>query len=90
VHDRPVGDAPVLSRSFGRPALRGQQREIDALLPQMLFDRERHGAFEAGRRENAAGMTGIGEPFHDRAQALRHAGRRIADAVVIGQEEAHD
>jgi hypothetical protein len=35
-------------------------------------------------------MAGVGEPFHDRAQALRHAGGRVADAMVIDEEESHN
>ena len=35
-------------------------------------------------------MAGIGEPLDDRAQALRDAGDRIADAVIVHQQEAHD
>jgi hypothetical protein len=34
-------------------------------------------------------MAGVREPLHDRAQALRHAGGWITDAVVIGQEKSH-
>ncbi len=32
-------------------------------------------------------MAGIGKPLHDRAQALRHAGSGVADAVIVDQEE---
>jgi hypothetical protein len=35
-------------------------------------------------------MSGIGEPFDDRPQALRDPGNRVADAVIVHQEEAHD
>ena len=65
------------------------RRHIDAMLSQMILDGEGHGTLEAGRREDVARMTGVREPLHDRAQALRHAGGRIADAVVIGQEKSH-
>ena len=35
-------------------------------------------------------VAGVGEPVHDRAQALRHAGGRVADAVVVDEEEPHN
>ena len=35
-------------------------------------------------------MTGVGEPLDDRPQALRHAGGRIADAVIVDEQKAHD
>ena len=35
-------------------------------------------------------MTRVCEPLHDRPQALRHAGGRVADAVVIDQEKPHE
>ena len=44
---------------------------------------------EAGRREDVARMTGVCEPLHDRPQALRHAGGRVADAVVVDEEKPH-
>jgi hypothetical protein len=34
-------------------------------------------------------MAGLGQPFDDGSQALRHACNRIADAVIVHQEEAH-
>jgi hypothetical protein len=55
----------------------------------MFLDRERDGAFEAGRREDVARMARIGEPSHDRAETLRHTSGWVVDAVVIGQEKPH-
>ncbi len=46
-------------------------------------------ALEARGREDVAGMPGVREPLDDRAQALRHAGGRIADAVVVDEEKSH-
>ena len=76
--------------SFGSSTVRCQLRQRDALLVQVIFDRERHTAFEAGRREDVARMTAICQPFHDRPQALCDASGWVADAVVIDQEEPHN
>ena len=65
-------------------------RRIDAVRLQVILDGEGHRTLKAGRREDVAGMAGIGEPLHDRAQALRHTGGRVADAVVIGEKEPHN
>jgi hypothetical protein len=80
VHDRPLALAPG----------RLERRRRHPLLRQVLLDRERHWTLEACRCEDAALMARLSEPFDDRAQALRHAGRRVADAVVVDQKEAHD
>ena len=69
---------------------RREARHIDALRSQVILDGEGHGTLEAGRREDVARMTGVGEPLHDRAQALRHAGGRVADAVVVDEEKPHN
>ena len=53
---------------------RGAPRRVNALLPQVFFKRESHPALEAGRREDMARMTGVGEPLDDRAKTLRHTG----------------
>jgi hypothetical protein len=59
------------------------------MLPQVFADGEGHVALEASRREDMAGVAGIGQPLDDRAQALRDAGGRVADAVIVGQQESH-
>jgi hypothetical protein len=35
-------------------------------------------------------MARVSEPLHDRAQALRYTSGRVADAMVIHQEEPHE
>jgi len=35
-------------------------------------------------------VTGVGEPAYQRAHAVRDAGGRIADAVVVDEEEPHN
>ena len=60
-----------------------------AQVAQVFLDGER-GGFETGGRQDVARVAGIREPRHDGAQALRDAGRRVADAVVVDQQESHD
>ena len=73
-----------------RRSARGEERSIDALLRQVILDRENHRALEASRRHDAARMTRIREPLHDRAETLRDARGRIADAVIVHEEKPHD
>ncbi len=90
VRDRTDRDSQLLLQPFRLTVSRRERRQRDAALFQMFFDCERDGALETGRRQDAALVTGLGEPLHDRPQAVRHACRRIADAVVIDQEESHN
>ena len=69
---------------------RREARHINALLSQMILDGEGHSTLEPGRREDVARVTGVCEPLHDRAQALRHAGGWVADAVVIDEQKPHN
>ena len=88
VHDGPVGDAPRFVP--GRVVRASARRDTSTpCCAQVIVDREGHRALEARRRQDVARVTGVGEPLHDRAQALRHAGGRIADAVVVDEEKAH-
>jgi hypothetical protein len=98
--DRHVSDAVVDDRASGRSrrlaagsgSLGGgcRRRERDALLPQVFLDREGHRTLEAGSRQDMARMTGVREPLHDRSEAVRDPGRRIADAVIVNEKKAHD
>ena len=90
VHDGPVCGAPSLTRPFRWPVEWREARHINALLSQMILDGEGHWTLEAGRREDVARMTGVCQPLHDRAQALRHAGGWVTDAVVIHEEKPHN
>jgi hypothetical protein len=74
--------------SATRAAVRPLRRH-DAKLSQMILDRKRDTALEAGRREDLAVMTGVCEPLHDRPQALRHTSCCVSDAVVIHEEKPH-
>ena len=58
-------------------------------LSKMLLNRKGDRALEAGGREDVARMARVGEPLHDRAQALRHTGGRVSDAVVVHEEKPH-
>ena len=89
-HDGPVCDASLFARPVGAAARAAGVRQSDALPSQVILDAEGHRALEAGRGEDVARMTVIGEPLHDRPQALRDAGGWIADAVVIDQEKPHN
>ena len=60
------------------------------MLAQVFLDRERDAALEAGRGQDVAVVTGIGEPADQRAHAVRDAGRRIADAVIVDEQEPHN
>jgi hypothetical protein len=60
------------------------------LLFQMIFDGEGHGALETCRCQDLTVMSRVCEPLDDRAETLRHAGGRIADAVVIDEKKPHD
>jgi hypothetical protein len=82
VHDGPFGSPSLVFRPL-------EQRRIGALLLQVLLDGEGHTALEARCRQDAAVVSCIREPLHDRPQALRDAGGRIADAVVIDEQEPH-
>ena len=84
-----AGDDFQSRRTEGRPAVRSGEREKDTTLLQVFLDREGDPALETGRRENVAHMARIGEPSHDRAEALGHTRGWVADAVVIGQEKPH-
>jgi len=102
-HDRPVADAVwrlfdvVISQCGPIPTLIEWDSDLpdwarlkaEADAAQMIFDRKGHRTLETRRREDVACMTGVGEPLHDRAQTLRHAGGCVADAVVIDQEKSH-
>ena len=71
------------------PQVVGAGRHAHPQAVQVIFDREPVNAPEAGRGEDVTGMAGIREPRHDRAKALRDAGRGVADAVVVDQQESH-
>ena len=89
VHDRSIRNAPFLAGLSGWSWRQREERCIDTLASQVIFDREGHSTLETGGREDVALMAGVRQPLHDRAQALRHAGGWVADAVVIHEEEAH-
>ena len=89
-HDRPVWHTPFFARPFGWPVRRREARHINALRSQVILDGEGHRTREAGRREDVARMTGVCQPLHDGAQALRHASSWVGDAVVIDEEKPHN
>jgi len=70
--------------------LKGEAGAVDAALSKVFPDREGHRALESRRRQDVAGVAGIGQPSHDRAEALRHAGGRIADAMIVREKKPHD
>ena len=63
--------------------------QLDAPAAEMFCQRERDAALESRGRQNFALVSGLGQPLHDRPQALRHARRGIADAVIVDQEKTH-
>jgi hypothetical protein len=91
VDDRPVdGAVPLPLGSRGRRARQFDPGQIDAPLSQVILDREGDRTLEPRRRQDVAGVARVGQPFHDRAQALRHSGRRIADAMIVRQQKPHE
>ena len=90
MHDRPVCHAPLFCPTVwpARSATPGAT-QVNALLSQVILDRKGDGTLEPGRREDVARVTGVCEPLHDRAQALRHASGWVTDAVVIDEEKPH-
>jgi hypothetical protein len=56
----------------------------------MIFDGKGHRAFETRGRQDLTRMARVCEPLDDGAETLRHAGGRIADAVVVNEKKPHD
>ena len=64
-------------------------RDGNTQSPKVLVDRERDGAFETCGRQDLAVVPRFHEPAHDGAEAVCDAGGRVADAMVVDEQEAH-